>query len=68
MRKKCTCNFVAYRNNFDGTRDYKLVGKPSCRVCRGSGWVETCPECDGTGMLNSLPCEKCGGHGKVRAA
>lgn len=66
MKQKCVCAQTAYRNNLDGSRDFKVVGKPSCQICRGSGWVEACEECEGCGIFNSKVCYGCGGCGKVR--
>ena len=63
---KCACARIAYRNNNDGTRDYKTIGKSSCRICRGSGWVAVCSECENAGMVNGKICVKCGGSGRVR--
>lgn len=66
MKQKCVCAQTGYRNNLDGTRDYKVVGKSSCLVCRGSGWVKVCVDCEGAGMFNNKPCYTCHGNGKVR--
>ena len=66
MKQKCTCAQTAYRNNLDGSRDYKTVGKSSCKVCRGSGWVKVCEQCNGAGVFNSERCLPCDGNGKVR--
>jgi DnaJ-class molecular chaperone len=63
---KCVCASLGYRNNNDGSRDYKVIGRGSCRVCRGSGWVRKCEDCEGTGIFNSKPCYYCGGNGKRR--
>jgi len=76
MKQQCVCAQTAYRNNLDGTRDYKVVGKSKCQICRGSGWVAKCNQCDGSGIFKlnmaDLPvpysdrCQKCDGNGKVR--
>jgi DnaJ-class molecular chaperone len=63
---KCVCAQLAYRNNFDGSRDYKVIGKPRCPICRGSGWVRVCRICIGAGIHNSQRCVQCDGNGKVR--
>jgi DnaJ-class molecular chaperone len=66
----CSCAGLAYRNRYDGSRDYKVIGRPGCKVCRGSGWIRKCPACDGTGILRpqSDPqrCPGCDGYGKCR--
>jgi DnaJ-class molecular chaperone len=66
MKQRCTCSYLAYRNNNDGKRDYKVAGKSSCRICRGSGWVKVCVACNGAGILNNERHFTCGGNGKVR--
>lgn len=64
----CECADVRYRNNFDGTRDYKLQGKFGCRRCGGAGARRACGPCNGTGMLpGSTVCTQCGGSGSVGA-
>lgn len=65
--KHCKCAGIMYRNNLDGTIDHKIGGKLSCRICRGSGWVRICSDCNGAGVFNSEICFKCGGNGKVRS-
>jgi len=62
----CKCAGIMYRNNFDGTRDTKIGGKPSCKMCRGSGWVRECPTCGGAGVFDSEVCITCNGTGKKR--
>jgi hypothetical protein len=66
MRQQCSCARQAYRNNLNGSRDYKIVGLSSCRICRGSGWVKTCEQCSGAGIFKNDRCEKCNGYGKLR--
>ncbi len=63
---QCKCAGIAYRNNNDGSRDYKVKGDPKCGICHGSGYFDTCNECDGAGIFNSKLCYRCGGKGKVR--
>jgi DnaJ-class molecular chaperone len=63
---QCKCAGVGYRNNHDGSRDYKVVGDKKCGICRGSGYCEVCEECEGAGLFNSKPCYQCGGMGSVR--
>ena len=64
----CECADVRYRNNYDGSRDYKLQGKFGCRKCGGAGARRVCGPCDGTGMLrNSTVCTQCGGSGSTGA-
>src|SRR5260221_14772130 len=51
----------------------------SCDVCHGTGAVgppQTCPTCNGTGQIQqaagkmrfNVPCNRCGGTGKLRTA
>jgi hypothetical protein len=54
-----------YRNNHDGTRDYKFVGKTGCPKCRGYGRIEKCPNCDGCGLILGKRCGLCFGTGVV---
>jgi RecJ-like exonuclease len=63
---RCACAQMAYRNNTDGTRDYKVVGKTSCKVCRGSGWVAVCSKCENAGIVCGEICSTCCGRGRVR--
>ena len=66
MKQKCVCSATAYRNNLDGSRDFKTIGNPHCKICRGSGWVKTCARCEGAGVFKSKVCYTCDGNGKVR--
>jgi hypothetical protein len=62
----CKCAVVTYRNNNDGSRDYKLRGKPSCGKCKGAGRAKTCDLCGGCGMLpGSKVCGFCLDSGSV---
>jgi DnaJ-class molecular chaperone len=62
--RRCTCSNVMVRDNDDGTRDFKVVGKTGCLKCRSYGYVKTCNSCDGTGMLpKSGKCGECCGTG-----
>jgi DnaJ-class molecular chaperone len=61
---QCVCSQLHYRNNHDGSRDYKLKGKSRCRFCHGSGYVAVCEECDGAGVVNNAKCYPCNGSGK----
>ncbi|HEY1767779.1 MAG TPA: hypothetical protein VGG26_08990 [Terracidiphilus sp.] len=64
--QRCACAKLLYRNNLDGTRDYKLKGDPGCDKCRGRGLHTGCGDCCGAGMLpGSRICETCRGTGKV---
>lgn len=65
--RKCDCAGLAYRNNLDTTRDYKIIGKSGCKICRGSGFITTCSICEGAGVFASKVCVNCTGRGKVRA-
>ena len=52
-----------------------------CLTCEGTGWkreehptdegpeyrVNTCPDCQGDGLINVFPCKKCKGNGWVRS-
>lgn len=52
------------------------TSKKICPKCKGTGYVgysrgffsfkETCPRCRGQGQVVDIPCEKCGGHGKIK--
>lgn len=66
MSQRCVCSQLAYRNNNDGKRDYKIIGKSTCRICRGSGYVKRCDKCNGAGIFDSKVCPPCYGNGKVR--
>ena len=66
-KRRCECAQVVFRNNLDSTRDYMILGDKKCRTCRGSGFIETCPDCDGAGVASSAICARCGGPGKIRA-
>jgi hypothetical protein len=63
---KCKCAQIAYRNNLDGSRDFMTIGKSSCKICRGSGWVCFCLRCAGSGISKNERCIECDGHGKKR--
>jgi hypothetical protein len=65
---RCECSEVQYRNNRDGSRDYRIQGKTSCMKCRGTGLVNNCSVCDGCGMIpGSKVCPTCAGHGVIKA-
>jgi hypothetical protein len=66
----CECASLMYRNNDDGSRDYKVQGKPTCRRCLARGWCAICPACSGAGMAEGgrAVCMKCGGSGYVPAS
>lgn len=62
----CDCADVVYRNNYDGSRDYKLKGNPNCPKCRGVGAHQKCSSCQGCGMMpGSRICSACHGSGRV---
>lgn len=52
------------------------TSKKVCPKCKGTGYVaysrgffsfkETCPRCRGQGEVVEVPCERCGGHGKIK--
>ena len=63
--RRCRCYQLMYRNNRDGTRDYKVKGKSSCSLCQGYGYTVTCDACDGAGIKNNARCPKCCGNGKI---
>lgn len=62
----CDCATVMYRNNWDGTQDFKLQGSLHCKKCRGHGRCVCCPDCSGAGIAtNSKVCDRCFGSGFV---
>ncbi len=61
----CTCAKLYYRNNRDGTRDFKVKGSLSCRRCQGYGKVLPCTGCDGCGLVLGKVCPGCYGNGVV---
>jgi molecular chaperone DnaJ len=52
------------------------TSKKVCPKCKGQGTIvysrgfftfkETCPRCKGSGEIVDIPCERCGGHGKIK--
>jgi hypothetical protein len=65
---RCECSQIVYRNNHDGSRDYRIQGKNGCMKCRGTGMVDNCSVCDGCGMIpGSRVCPGCSGYGVVKA-
>lgn len=60
---RCKCARQMYRNNHDGTRDYKIVGKASCTKCQGYGHITKCTACDGCGLIKGDRCPFCCGQG-----
>ena len=62
---QCKCAGIGIRV-FAGTTDYKVMGDPKCGICRGSGFFDVCPQCEGAGIFESKLCFKCGGKGKIR--
>lgn len=52
------------------------TSKKICPKCKGSGYTsysrgffsfkELCPRCRGQGEIIDIPCDKCGGHGKIK--
>ncbi len=52
------------------------TSKKTCPKCKGTGYVsysrgffsfqETCQRCKGQGQIIDIPCDKCGGHGKIK--
>lgn len=44
---------------------YKLRCKPDCPSCKGKAYVQTCPDCDGAGLLLGSRCGRCGATGKI---
>ncbi len=52
------------------------TSKKVCPKCKGQGSIvysrgfftfkETCPRCKGSGEIVDIPCERCGGHGKIK--
>lgn len=66
MSQPCQCSRVIMKRPADGgdlvaTR----IGRKTCTICHGLGSFETCPKCEGCGMVNSQVCSKCGGCGKL---
>ncbi len=59
-----------------GTGSKPGTSKKTCPKCKGTGYIsysrgffnfqETCPRCKGQGQVVDIPCEKCGGHGKIK--
>lgn len=59
-----------------GTGAKAGTSKKVCPKCKGTGYVsysrgfftfqETCSRCKGQGQIIDVPCDKCGGHGKIK--
>lgn len=66
MEYGCDCAKFLYRNNPDGSREYKLKGESNCLKCRGTGSHRGCETCGGCGMVpGSQVCSSCHGSGRV---
>lgn len=62
--RRCECSSLMVRNNDDGSQDFKVEGKTGCLKCRGYGYVESCGDCAGTGMIpRAGKCGRCWGTG-----
>jgi hypothetical protein len=44
-----------------------MVGRRGCELCRGSGKLQPCDQCQACGMVAGVRCGKCGGRGRVAA-
>lgn len=60
----CTCADLRFRNNGDGSRDFKVIGKTKCQICRGRGKVTQCGKCEGAGLVLGNRCPDCNGSGR----
>lgn len=77
FRKEITLNRNEKCEECDGSGAKKGTQKETCRVCKGTGQVQTtkqtafgrfvnvtmCENCQGTGKTIKEPCENCGGKG-----
>ncbi len=79
LKKEITLNRNEKCEECDGSGAKKGTQKETCRVCKGTGQVQTtkqtafgrfvnvtmCENCQGTGKTVKDPCETCGGKGIV---